>query len=356
MTSRDIAHLRLANQQIASSTFKSPEEIVNWMGCIQAQDYAGAKWAIGCRIKGITDANIEHLINEGKILRTHIMRPTWHLVLPDDIHWILKLTAPKIKALYKGYHQKLGIDQDILKRSKTIITHALDENGKMTRAELTLLLKKEKVSTADGRISFLLMDAELDGLICCAGKLGNQFAYTLLNEEGSNAKLFNRDEAIAALTKRYFLSRGPATIYDFSWWSGLSITDAKKGIELNKELLKHEIVNGNTYWLSINQERTTSGENSVYVLPPFDEYAVAYKDRSDVLGQEFYSEAVFGLKPIIISDGQITGTWKSAVRKDGISINTSLFAPACRLSAKAIAPAYKRYGEFMGKSIVEQQL
>ena len=172
MTSRDIAYLRLINQQIAGSAFTSPETLVNWMGCIQAQDYAGAKWAIGCRVTGTTDAKIERLINEGKILRTHILRPTWHFVLPDDIHWMLKLTAPKIKALYKGYHQKIGIDQDILKRSKAIITRALDETGKMTRAELTVLLKKEKVNTAEGRISFLLMDAELDGLICCAGKLG----------------------------------------------------------------------------------------------------------------------------------------------------------------------------------------
>ena len=146
-----------------------------------------------------------------------------------------------------------------------------------------------------------------------------------LNDEASNAKIFSRDEAIAALTKRYFVSRGPATIYDFSWWSGLNITDAKKGIELNKELLTHEIVNGNKYWLSLNQERTAPGEKSVYVLPPFDEYAVAYKDRRDILGPEFYSEAVFGLKPIIISDGQIAGTWKSTVKKDGISIETNMF-------------------------------
>lgn len=323
------------------------------MGCIQAQDYAGSKWAIGCRIKGTTDANIEHLINDGKILRTHILRPTWHLVLPDDIHWMLKLTAPRIKALYKGYHQKLGIDQDLLKRSKTIITRALDENGKMTRAELTLLLKNEKVNTAESRISFLLMDAELDGLICCAGKLGNQFAYTLLNEAGSNTNLFSREEAIAALAKRYFISRGPATIQDFSWWSGLGITDAKKGVELNKELLTQEIINGNKYWFSSNQERITPDDNSVHILPPFDEYAVAYKDRSDILDPEFCSEAVFGLKPIIISDGRIIGTWKSTVKKDEISIETNNFSKTGGPFAKAIVSAFKRYGEFTGKNIVD---
>jgi hypothetical protein len=351
MTGRDIAHLRLANQQISRSAFKCPEDIVGWMGGIQAQDYAGAKWAIGCRTKGITDADVERLINEGKILRTHILRPTWHLVLPDDIHWMLKLTAPRIKALYKGYHQKLGIDQDLLKRGKTLIVRALDENRKMTRAELSLLLKKEKVNTADNRINFLLMDAELDGLICCTGKLGNQFAYTLLNEDASNAKLISRDEAIAALARRYFISRGPATARDFSWWSGLTLTDARKGIELNKELLTHEIVNGSQYWLSLNQEQTTPGENSVYLLPPFDEYAVAYKDRRDILDPAFNKETVFGLKPIIVSDGQITGTWKSTAKKDGISVETNLFDKADRHSPGALASVYKRYGEFMGNRI-----
>lgn len=352
MTSRDIAHIRVVNQQLAKSTFTSPERLVKWMGCIQAQDYAGSKWAIGCRIKGITDANIEQMINEGKILRTHVLRPTWHLVLPEDIHWMLKLTGPRIKELYKGYHRKIGIDQDILKRSKTIITRALDKNGKMTRAELTLLLKKEKVNTTEGRISFLLMDAELDRLICCAGKLGKQFAYTLLNEEPQNADIFSRDDAVAALAKRYFTSRGPATTQDFSWWSGLNMTDARKGVELNKELLKDEIVNGNKYWLSVNQERTTLDEHSFFILPPFDEYTVAYKDRRDVLEPEFNNEALFGLKPIMVSDGRITGTWKSEVIKDRLSIETRLFGRTERPSVTEMASAYKRYGAFMGKSII----
>ncbi len=349
MTSGDIAHIRLVNQQISGSAFTSPEDLVRWMGCIQAQDYPGAKWAIGCRVKGTTDATIERLINDGKILRTHILRPTWHLVLPDDIHWMLKLTAPRIKALYRGYHQKIGIDQDILKRSKTIITKALDKNGKMTRPELSLLLKNEKVNTAEGRISFLLMDAELDGLICCVGKLGNQFAYTLLDEEASNAKCISRDEAIAALAKRYFISRGPATIQDFAWWSGLNVTDAKKGIELNKELLTHELVNGNNYWFSSKQEIMKTAENSVDMLPPFDEYTVAYKDRKDVLDPKFYTEAVFGLKPIIINDGQVVGTWKSIAKKDGILIETNLFGTTVD---GTITSAYKRYEQFMGKSIL----
>jgi hypothetical protein len=350
MTSRDIAHIRLYNQQLTGSAFTSPEELVRWLGCIQAQDYSGGKWAIGCRIKGITDADIERLINEGKILRTHILRPTWHLVLPEDIHWMLKLTAPRIKALYKGYHRRIGIDNDILKRSKNIMTRALDKNGKMTRAELTLLLKNEKLNTTEGRISFLLMDAELDGLICCAGKTGKQFAYTLLDET-FNAKIISRDESIAALAKRYFLSRGPATVQDFSWWSGLTMTDAKKGIELNKEFLKHEIVNGSTYWLSLNQEQMILDENHISILPPFDEYAVAYKDRKDILDPEFNNEALFGLKQIMIRDGRITGTWKSTAEKDGLSIETSLFGKTCRPSDNAVASAFKRYGEFIGKRI-----
>jgi Winged helix DNA-binding domain len=354
MPDRVIAHLRLINQQIMDSSFTRAEDLVGWMGCIQAQDYAAAKWAIGCRVNGIRETEIEQDLNQGKILRTHILRPTWHFVLPGDIRWMLKLTAPKIKALSKIYQQKLGIDNAVLKRSKIIITKALAQNKKMTRNELALLLKNKKINTADSRIGFLLLDAELDGLICGSGREGKQFLYSLLDDLAARTKFPGIEEATAMLANRYFTSRGPATAKDFAWWSGLNLTEARKGIEMNKKFLRRETVDGNTYWFSSEQEFVKSKRNSVYILPAFDEYSVAYRDRKDILNPKFYAGAGFGLKPALVINGQITGTWKPGEKKGKIFIEANLFNVTGRSSAKTINSAYKRYSEFTGKEFFKK--
>jgi hypothetical protein len=201
MTSHDITTHRLISQQITGSHFSKPAELVKWMGCIQAQDYPAAKWAIGNRINGITDAEIESDFNAGHILRTHVLRPTWHFVSPDDIGWMLKLTAPKIKAMSKTWHKKLGIDSTILNKTKKIIIAALTGGKQLTRDELVPLFKNENINTDDIRLGFLLMDAELDGLICSGAKQGKQFTYSLLEERAPHRKEFDNETAIAELAK-----------------------------------------------------------------------------------------------------------------------------------------------------------
>lgn len=216
MTSQDITIQRLINQQVFGSRFSKPADLVKWMGCIQSQDYLAAKWAIGNRIKGITDAEIESDFNAGHILRTHVLRPTWHFVSPDDIGWMLKLTAPKIKAMSKTWHKKLEIDSAVLNKTQKIITAALTGGKQLTREQLALLLKAENINTDDIRLGFLLMDAELDGLICSGAKQGKQFTFALLEERAPHSKKFDHETAIAKLTKTYLLSRGPATVHDLS--------------------------------------------------------------------------------------------------------------------------------------------
>jgi hypothetical protein len=215
MTSRNIANHRLvtqriagSHQRIAGSGVTGPVESVQWMGCIQAQDFAQAKWAIGLRSEDITEAAIDRDFNEGKILRTHILRPTWHFVLPQDIGWMLRLTAPKIKAFNKGLHRKLGIDEAILKRSRAILLKALTGDKQLTREQLVQLLKKGRINTDDIRITFLLMDAELDGLICSGARQGRQFTYALLQERAPGLRYLEEDEAIGELTRRILPAGG----------------------------------------------------------------------------------------------------------------------------------------------------
>lgn len=328
MNSQQIAQQRLHQQQLLHSRFTQPAALVRWMGCMQAQDYAGAKWAIGNRIKGSTDASIEKDFNEGKILRTHVLRPTWHFVAPEDIRWMLQLTAPKIKAFNKRLHEKLGITDKDLKRSNAIITNALSDHQFLTRTALLPLLAKARINTDDIRLGFLLMDAELEGLICSGPRQGKQFTYALLSERVPAAPLPDREEAITRLTLCYFSSRGPATLQDFQWWSGLNMADIKKGLHLNREHLTHTVANGNAYWFSAAAHINKRNAPATFLLPCYDEYAVAYKDRSDILPAGHPAAAGYGIfKPVIVSNGQISGTWSRKESSRHITVTTERMNP-----------------------------
>jgi len=347
MTANDIPYLRLTSQQIAASKLSKPADLVKWMGCIQAQDYAGAKWAIGNRINGITDAQIEHDLDKGKILRTHVLRPTWHFVSPQDIGWMLQLTAPKVKAMSKPYHRKLGMDAAVLKNSRVIIIKALQRHNYLTREELTIHLNKGKIDTSDIRLGFLLMDAELDGIICSGPRKGNKFTYALLAERVSKIKLLDKDESIATLAKTYFQSHGPATRRDFAWWSGLTLTESKLGIELNKKQLSSETIDNQTYWF-VKNTASVKEQQQVHLLPAYDEYTVAYKDRSLVLPANCIKPTGNGIfKPTIVVNGQVAGTWKSSFVKDKVLIELTFINKVADIFKIAAHKEALRYATFL---------
>ncbi|MDO6434912.1 winged helix DNA-binding domain-containing protein [Flavitalea sp. BT771] len=351
MTSKDISQLRLVNQRLAGTAFTTPHQLVKWMGCIQAQDYAMAKWAVGCRLQQATDATVENDFNEGKFLRTHVLRPTWHFISPEDIRWMLKLSAPRIRAFARPYHRQLDIDAAVLRKSKKIITKALSLHKKLTREQLTEALRKEKIDTTDTRMGHLLIDAELDALICSAGRIGKQFAYGLLDEHAPQTRPLTDEEAIAELSRIYFLSRGPATIQDFAWWGGLTLTDARKGLNIYKQQLGSVSLNGNEYWFSPASLPDTSPATSTFLLPAFDEYTVAYKFRNDVLNPEFAAACNSGLNPILVHNTLVAGTWRRTEKKDGIHIENIPF-PRTRIPARPLTAAAKKYTAFMGKTLI----
>ena len=349
MNSQQIAQLRLQQQQLLPAHIARPADLVRWMGCIQAQDYAGAKWAIGNRVKGSTDAGIEQDFNNGLLLRTHVLRPTWHFVSPEDIGWMLQLTGPKIKAFNKNLHTKLGISDKDLKRSKTIIANALRDHHYLTRNALAPLLTKAKINTDDIRLGFLLMDAELDGLICSGPRQGKQFTYALLSDRAPALPSIDREEAMARLTRLYFCSRGPATVNDFQWWSGLNMTDVKKGLQLNNDILTHIVANGQAYWFSKDAHPAMKPKAATLLLPAYDEYAVAYKDRSDILHTSHHVAAGYGIfKPIVVVNGQISGTWSRKEVKNKIIVDTQLL-PHSKTGDAAVARAAAAYTAFLGK-------
>jgi hypothetical protein len=364
MNSRDIAHLRLINQHLAAfaQPARTPADLVKWMACIQAQDFGMAKWALGCRLSAITDADIERDFNEGEILRTHALRPTWHFVCPEDVCWMLKFNAPKVRALSRPYHRQLGIDAAVLKKCKTLLTSALEEHRRLTRPQLAEVLRKGKIATDEARLGHLLMEAELDAIICSAGRIGKQFAYRLLdftasqNGRDPQPKTFNDDEAIVELARRYFPSRGPATIQDFAWWAGLTLTEARKGLDGMRTNLESVELNGLVYWFvptnpsSLESPAATSTSlDGTHLLPAFDEYTVAYKNREDVLNPRDAAACSFGLKPIVVHKTRVIGTWQRSIEKGKAVVEINTFARVKPAPARALAAVLKKYDQFVRK-------
>ena len=264
----NIAHQRLLNQQIALQTFQKPDEVVRWLGAVQAQDYAAAKWAVAQRTKGITDSAVDQALDKGEILRTHVMRPTWHFVAPEDIRWLLELTAPRVHSANAYQYRRLELDKTIFKRRNAALTKVLRDGQHLTRAELASVLQQAGIEVNDLlRVTYLILSAELDGILCSGARRGKQFTYALLDERVPTVKTLSREEALAELTRRYFTGHGPASEEDFVWWSGMTRADVRSGIEMVKQQLGHDVVNGRTYWFAASMTTAKVNRQAAYLLP-----------------------------------------------------------------------------------------
>lgn len=221
--------------------------MVAWLGAVQAQEYAQTKWGLGVRLPHLNDSDIERDFTEGKILRTHLLRPTWHFVNAEDIRWMLMLTAPRVNAANAYMYRMLELESTLFNRCNDILAKALQGGRQLTRDALNLKFKKNNIKAEGHRLSYIMMRAELDGIICSGARQYNQFTYSLLEERVPPFKKKNRDEALDELTKRYFTSRGPATVKDFSTWSGLVLADCRKGIETAKSHLVRGVIENEEY-------------------------------------------------------------------------------------------------------------
>jgi len=352
MNPYDISALRLHNQQIVSTNFKTAKELVGWMGAMQAQDYNQAKWAIGVRLPHLTEAQIESAFNQGEIIRTHLMRPTWHFVSSDDIYWLLELTAKQIKSTTKSRHRDLGLTENELKKSKEVLVKSLEGNRSLTREELSDQLNRAGINTFEQRLPHILMNAEIDGIICSGATSGKKQTYTLLAERVPKKKTFTKEEALALLAKKYFTSHGPATLPDFIWWSGLPVSDARKALEINKANLISETICAETYWFSDSLSIPTSTPDSVFLLPAFDEYLISYKNRSAAITADHHTKAISNngiFRPVIVVNGHISGLWKRTIKKDTALIELDHFRPHNKKEIGLIEKATESFGQYSGK-------
>lgn len=346
----DIAARRLHAQGLTGEPLASPVEVVRRLTAVQSQDYAGAKWAIGQRSRA-TETEIDRLFDKGAILRTHVLRPTWHFVLPEDIRWLLDLTGPRVRRGLGGRHRALEIDPGIEVRAAAVFTASLAGGRHLTRRELGESLLAAGISPEGQRLPHFLLGAELDGLIVNGPRRGREFTYALLEERVPEAASVERAEAVAELTRRYFQSHGPAQIQDFVWWSGLTGADAKAGIALAKPGLEHQAIDGQDYWFDANAGPLHSAARGAHLLPNFDEYSVAYRDRTALLhaDQPFDPKLfAFGsiLSNVVLVDGHVRGAWRLTAAGGGLRVAIRTLGRLATPEIKAIEESGRRLAQF----------
>lgn len=354
MTRTDIAIRRLVNQRIAGSKCASVRDVVRLLGAVQAQDYAMAKWAIGLRTDGATDASVEKALDDGTILRTHVLRPTWHIVPAGDLRWMLDLSAPRINRLAATNFRKLELDEKIFRRSNRVIGKALRDGRHLTRAELMTALDGAGINTGGLRAIHLMFRAELDGLVCNGPRRGKQFTYALLDERVPRGTAMSREESLAELARRYFTSHGPATVHDFAWWSGLTVADATAGIASMERELESVTVDGARYRFVDDLPDVAPDTRGPHLLPAFDEFMVAYRDRTASLDPAHTAQAITGngiFRPIVVVDGKVVGTWKRTAGKGSIVLETAFLNAKDRPAKRAIVAATRRLEEFTGMPV-----
>jgi hypothetical protein len=340
-----IADQRLRNQRITRPGPSRPENVVAWMGAVQAQEYGPAKWALGLRSgRGITDAAVERTIAKGRILRTHLLRPTWHFVTPADIRWMLELTGPEVHRRMAPYDLQFGLDSAVMTRAAGVIERALGDGQCRTRAELGSELERAGLPGKSRELAHIMMYAEMEGLICSGPRRGKQFTYALLADRAPAARRLPRDEALAELALRYLRSHGPATVRDFVWWSGLKTTDAKRGVEMSGARSRE--ADGLTYWsLTRSARREPIPKTSVHLLPVYDEYLVAYRDHRAVPRPAY----TFGsFQHALVIAGQVVGTWRTIPGRTGLVVNVAAERRLTAAERRSLAQMVARYGKFLG--------
>lgn len=382
MTVIDIIRYRLCNQQIACIRFRRPEEIVEWQGAVQAQDYPGGLWGIGLRLPGTTLDDIEKALTDRKIIRTWPMRGTLHFVPARDAGWMLELLTPRVIRRSAGRYKELGLTEEIFERSKELFTKALEGGRQLTRDAMYEVLAKGGIVPDGQRGYHIIGHLAQKGVICFGTREGRQQTFVLFDEWVADSKRLERDEALAELARRYFTSHGPATLQDFIWWTGLTTADAKAGLEMVKPHLMQEVIDGKLYWFTPSSSIPAINDRSpiACLLPNYDEYMIGYKDRSamfPILPKKLDSRGNIAFNHTIIINGITVGGWrreskrneskkddnkgKDRKRKDtrkkdskdnGIVIKTRLFRPLDKAEKEALAIAVNRYGEFLETAVL----
>jgi len=324
---------------VAASRFDTPAELVRWMGAVQAQDYLGGLWGIGLRVPGAAEADVEAALAARTIVRTWPMRGTLHFVHAADVRWMLRLLTPRMIARAAGRYRELELDEAAFTRARTILGRALRDGRRLTRGQAYAALDGGGVSPQGQRGIHILSHLSQHRVLCFGPREGRQPTFVLLDEWLPDAADPPREQALAMLAERYFASHGPASVHDFAWWSGLVMRDAQEAI-------------GAARAGAARSTATHRGPAAV-LLPPWDEYLVAYKDRAFAgeavaIGRD--PSGVIGV-PVVLIDGFLRGTWKRSLATSAARVTLEPWTPVTREERGAVEKAAARYGAFLGRQV-----
>jgi hypothetical protein len=342
-----IALRRLHSQLLTTNARRTPHDVVSHLGAVQAQDYLGALWAVGTRMQTATESDVEAALTERSIVRCWPMRGTLHFVAAEDARWMLELLAPRVLTRHRPRLQReFDLDPKTLRRCGRLVEKALAGGHALTRQELYEVLEERGITTGDSRGLHILFALAHESLICFGARRGTQQTFVLLDEWLPAAKPKPREEALAELARRYFGGHGPATLADFGWWSGLTAKEAKEAIALTE--LQQEVVDEEPMWFASVPD--VSSLSATRLLPPFDEYTVAYKDRSEIVDSAFAKQVNAGggmINAVVVIDGQVTGNWKRTLRGTSVEITVSSFRELTPPETSAIEREAERYAAFV---------
>jgi hypothetical protein len=353
LTHRDLLRRRLNNQRVTGNRLSKPQDVVSWLTAVQAQDYPAAQWALGQRMKSGSGQAVDDALATGDILRTHVMRPTWHFVAPADIRWLLALTGPRVNTICASYYRKFELDDRALAKSRAALISAMEGGHRLTRSAVRAALEKARVVRPGDdplRVIFLLLRAELDAVICSGPRVGRQFTYALLDERAPRGRILQRDEAASELARRFFVSHGPATIKDFMWWSGLTAADARSGHAAITSELIEDMVDGARYWSPRRPKTNSDPPGTAYLLAAYDEGLLPYRDNRTELAV-YAPQLARDNGHAIVIDGRVVGTWKRGAGSNGITIEARPFETFTKRQMNAIGEAAERYARFLGMKV-----
>jgi hypothetical protein len=344
MNRKEIIQLRLFHQGLSVNRFRKPEEVVAHFGAIQAQDYSMALWAVGLRMEKPEQSFVENCINAGEIIRTHILRPTWHLVHQKNIRWMMELSAPNVKKATRYVDKKEGLTDELFKKAWKVIESQYNDTNDLTKEDIMSCLDGHDITVSNLMATQIIIRAELEMLLCNGEKKGT---YALFEKRVPATAKISKAEAITKLAKQYFNSHSPATLKDFAWWSGFSETEVKMGIaELGKQLEYFTLDDVTYYHFGI--ENRIFNYNASSLLPCYDQYTVGYSQSREIVLPVNSDHAKIGngiFKPLLLSENEIVGTWKKIKKSPFVEIQA--LSRDTEIYTKRVEEAIQKFRSFV---------
>ena len=347
----NLTKTRLLNQQLLTPQFTSPQELVSWMGMMQAQDYNMAKWAVGLRLETGNLSAVENALRKGDVIRIHVARPTWHIVSKEDVRWMVALSSQRIKQVVNSYDRTLCFSEEELSRFYRVLEKTLAGTDGLTRPEIKVRLAELGFEITDNRVlTHLMVCAETDAVVCSGIYKKHLSTYMLMDERVPLTQVLTKDESLEKLARKYFQSHSPATLQDFCWWSGLTMADTKRAINIIDNELLIEKCDEQIFYIHSSCRIREGIIERMHLLPAFDEYLIAYKGRTMALPTELYKHAFTNngiFYQVVLKQGNVVGNWKKQIKKDTVQVEYSWLDIAGNINQRQLSSAENRLVEFL---------